>query len=199
MYFLAAVSLLSAVIAQAAPTTTVAPSSATTTTASTATASDVNSACAVQPTGVSVRPSTDTAAAFTKYTGFHGAAVSAASPSGYLISFASANKAVAQSDSYMTYYLLNSYDPQTCANYCDNSYGCTSFNIFFERAPTLNPAAGCPNPPSATYVKCSLFAHTIASTQLATNAGQWRGPYVGNNVTQNFQVVLAGSNAYNKN
>lgn len=158
-----------------------------------------DSSCALQPAGVNIGPASDTAAAFTKYAGFHGAAISAAYPAGYLISFAGGLKAVAQPDSFMTYYMLNSYNPQTCADYCSNTYGCGSFNIFFERAPTVNPAVGCPNPPSTTYVKCSLFAHTIASTQIATNAGQWRGPYSGANFTQNFQVVIAGSNAYNKN
>lgn len=186
MLFASILFCLFAVIAQAAPATV-----------KVAAAIDVNYACAVQPTGVGITPKTDTAAAFTAYSSFHGAAISAAYPAGYLISFAGATKAV-QAQGYMTYYSLASYNPQTCANYCTNTYGCTSFNIFFERSPSLNPALGCASPPSVTYVKCSLFSQTVVSEQLATNAGQWRGPYSGNNLTQNFQVVLAGSNAYNR-
>ncbi|KAL1301934.1 hypothetical protein AAFC00_002393 [Neodothiora populina] len=161
-----------------------------------AVATDVNAACAVQPSGVAMTPKTDTAAAFTAYSGFRKAAVTASYPSGYLISFSGNTKAVSFAN-YMTYFTLTSYNPQTCADYCSNTYGCTSFNIFFERSPSLNPAAACPNPPSISTVKCSLFSSRV-SEQVATNAGQWRGPFSGANVAQNFQVVIAGSNGYNK-
>lgn len=220
LYFSVLLPLL-AVTAYAAPTSTSTSSSSKTTsiisTSTTSLASKTTSvvpvvnvasssststsggySCVAQPTGVGIGPSTDTAAAFVKYTVFHGDAISAALPSGYLISFAASNAAVQQNTDFMTYYLLPSYNTQTCADYCTNTYGCQAWNIFFERAPSVNPAVGCPNPPSVTYVKCSLFSQTVASSQLATNAGQWRGPYSGANVTQNFQVVIAGSNAFNK-
>ena len=181
-----------------APTTTTTTTKAPTTTSAAATTTDANSACATQPTGIPTRPVVDTDTAFQSYSVFAAAATSAATPAGFLGSFANQNAAVTQSDAYMTFYTLSSYDPQVCADYCTNTYGCESFNIFFERSPALNPAVGCADPSSVTTVKCSLFAHTIALTAIATNAGQWRGP--GAPGTGNaFHVVIAGSNAYNYN
>ncbi|TGO68038.1 hypothetical protein BOTNAR_0031g00250 [Botryotinia narcissicola] len=45
----------------------------------------------------------------------------------------------------------------------------------------------CPNPPSQTLIKCSLFGGLLDASS-ATNSGQWQA---------DFQVVIAGSNAYN--
>lgn len=60
--------------------------------------------------------------------------------------------------------------------------------LVFERDPTVAPdTEDCPNPPSQTLIKCSLFGGLLDAS-LATNSGQWQA---------DFQVVISGSNAYN--
>lgn len=88
---------------------------------------------------------------------------------------------------YLGYYSLESYDVQACANYCNSTSTCLSFNIFYERDPTLFPAAACPNPTAGTAIKCTLWG-VPSSKAAASNFGQYR---------DQFQVVIAGSNAYN--
>lgn len=63
-------------------------------------------------------------------------------------------------------------------------------NLYLERDPTVDPnVVNCPNPPSTTNFKCTLWGAPVAEPQ-ATNKCQWR---------DSFQVVIAGSNGYNKN
>jgi hypothetical protein len=52
----------------------------------------------------------------------------------------------------------------------------------------MEPGPGCMNPISTTQIKCDLWAGTILPT-MPLNAGQMR---------QDFNVVMAGSNAYVK-
>lgn len=198
---------------QATTTTTSSKSSSTTASSSSSTASskasatssssssstssaatNVNSACAVQPTGYGPSPTTDTDAAFTAYAAFSSSASAAATPTGYSAAFTNLHATV-NMDTQMGSYILTSYNPATCAAYCSNTYGCQGFNIFFERDPQLNPAAGCANPASTTNIKCALFGSTIAASGFQVNDGQYRGPY--STTEGNFHVVIAGSNAYN--
>ena len=80
---------------------------------------------------------------------------------------------------------LKSYDVLTCASKCDQADGCQAFNIYIERDPSVDPnAQDCPNPPSTTNYKCTLWGAPVAASQ-ADNKGQWR---------DSFQVVIAGSN-----
>lgn len=90
---------------------------------------------------------------------------------------------------------LQSYDLQTCASQCDQNPDCASFNIFVERDPTVDPGAACPNPPSITNFKCTLYDYPIAALA-ATNYGQYRGPQDSNGVA--FNVTVASSNGYTK-
>ena len=53
---------------------------------------------------------------------------------------------------------------------------------------TLKVLQNCPNPPSTTNFKCTLWGAPVVQEQ-ATNQGQWR---------DSFQVVITGSNGYNK-
>jgi len=46
----------------------------------------------------------------------------------------------------------------------------------------------CPNPPSTTNFKCTLWGAPVVQAQ-ANNKGQWR---------DSFQIVITGSNGYNK-
>ncbi|KAF7953902.1 uncharacterized protein EAE97_001300 [Botrytis byssoidea] len=135
--------------------------------------------------------SPDTAVAFQADQNFADAALNAVTPPGYALVDGFKNvDAAAQSATYLTYISdsVTSYDSAICANACNNIQGCTSFNIFFERDPTLVPdTEDCPNPPSQTLIKCSLFGGLLDASS-ATNSGQWQA---------DFQVVIAGSNAYN--
>lgn len=93
---------------------------------------------------------------------------------------------------YLGYTTLQTYDSQACANKCNKINGCISFNIYFERDPTVDPGtgnSGCANPPSTTQIKCVFWGGPV-DTDNALNVGQWRNQ---------FQVVIAGSNGYVNN
>ncbi|KAL9059516.1 MAG: hypothetical protein Q9206_001453 [Seirophora lacunosa] len=78
--------------------------------------------------------------------------------------------------------------PDTAAAFLADG-GLQAFNMYIERDPSLNPnAEDCPNPPSTTNFKCTLWGAPVVAEQ-ATNKGQWR---------DSFQVVITGSNGYNK-
>lgn len=145
--------------------------------------------CSILPRGTGPTPSPDTAEAFRASTAFSNAANSATTPAGY--SAVVINSRAAISDpSYITFEYLttSSYAVQYCANRCSNNVlGCKSFNIYYERDPTLDPGVNCPNPPSTTQIKCAYFAATVTSAQ-ATNPGQF---------CADFEIAIAGSNAYN--
>ncbi|MCJ1288138.1 hypothetical protein MMC26_007493 [Xylographa opegraphella] len=90
---------------------------------------------------------------------------------------------------YLGLYTLTSYDTMKCQELCDSVDSCIAFNIYIERDPTVKPAPGCANPPSTVNYKCTLYANHVSSAS-ATNTGEYR---------QKLQVVIAGSNGYNKN
>ncbi|GAM90385.1 hypothetical protein ANO11243_084280 [Dothideomycetidae sp. 11243] len=144
-------------------------------------------ACAPQPTGAKNAPvvATDTPTAFSNNTAFASIALAAPVPSGYVQRFQNLN-ASNNAYGYMGYTTLDSYDTALCAKKCTALKGCSSINIYFERDPSVEPAAACPNPPSYTMIKCVFWGGPV-NTANALNTGQWR---------QNFQVVIAGSNGY---
>lgn len=85
----------------------------------------------------------------------------------------------------MGLYTLKAYDSLACQSKCDQAQGCQAFNLYVERDPSLDPNANqCPNPPSTTNYKCTLWGAPVSSAE-ATNYGQWR---------ESFHVVIAGSN-----
>lgn len=120
--------------------------------------------------------------------------MAAITPQGYVNTFKDLN-ASTSANSYLTYETLTSYNVSGCAAFCDNVDLCTAFNIYIERDPSLNPTSGdasngtyCPNPASITNYKCSLWGSSIDASS-ATNYGTtW----------DEFQVVIAGSNGYDK-
>ena len=89
----------------------------------------------------------------------------------------------------MGYTTLKTYDSNACAAKCNKINGCMAFNIYFERDPVVEPAAGCDNPASTTMIKCVFWGGPV-TTSNANNPGQWR---------EKFQVVIAGSNGYINN
>lgn len=90
----------------------------------------------------------------------------------------------------MGYVLFNSYNVAGCTAMCSALDGCAGVDLFYERDPSVDPnATDCSNPRSVTNIKCSLWSVPV-STATATNVGEKR---------DSFQVVIAGSNGYNKN
>jgi hypothetical protein len=112
----------------------------------------------------------------------------AGTPAGYFQNFknlGAANSAM----NYLGYTVVNTgkgYDVDFCAAKCNAKAGCLSFNIYFERDPTVEPASGCPNPEAFANIKCSFWGTGLDATT-ANNKGQWRNK---------FEVAIAGSNAY---
>ncbi|KAL8747675.1 MAG: hypothetical protein Q9190_000471 [Brigantiaea leucoxantha] len=144
--------------------------------------------CSKQPDGAGPVASPDTSAAFLASSDLQSQANNAPVPDGYATAFSNLQGSLSAS-SYMGYAGLNSYDVLSCAQACDQAEGCQAFNIFAERDPSLNPnAQNCPNPPSVTNYKCTLWGVPVSSAE-ATNKGQWR---------DSFEVVITASNAYNK-
>ncbi|PNS21664.1 Protein hir1 [Sphaceloma murrayae] len=89
---------------------------------------------------------------------------------------------------YMFYTDMSSYNATACGEICTNSQGCRSFNMYFERSPTVAPGNGCVNPTAYTAIRCAFYSTNIKSTDVLNN-GQWR---------RDFGVVISGSNAYRK-
>lgn len=111
-------------------------------------------------------------------------ATNAPTPDGYDLVFAGANGSMTASN-YMGLYTFTSYDPLRCASQCDQASGCQAFNMYIERDPSLNANVDkCPNPPSTTNYKCTLWGAPL-SVEEATNNGQYQAE---------FHVVIAGSN-----
>jgi len=144
--------------------------------------------CAVQPAGSGPVTARDTVEAFQRSQKLRRLARRAPTPDGYSLAFSNLNASL-NALNYMGLYTLTSYDTLGCANLCDRASGCTAFNLYAERDPTLAPnAKKCPNPPSLTNFKCTLWGTPVCDEE-ATNYGQYR---------DSFHVVIAASNAYNK-
>lgn len=108
----------------------------------------------------------------------------APTPYGYASGFTNLGASL-QASNYMGLWTLTSYDTVACASKCDQASGCAAFNVYVERDPTLNVnAASCPNPPSTTNYKCTLWGAPVSSAE-ATNSGQNQ---------DSFEIVIAGSN-----
>jgi hypothetical protein len=109
-----------------------------------------------------------------------------AAPAGYYQNFKNfhaANSAM----NYMGYTVVETgYDVDYCAAKCDAKDGCLSFNIYFERDPTVEPGPDCPDPEAFANIKCSFWG-TGLDLSTANNVGQWR---------EKFWVAIGGSNAY---
>lgn len=148
---------------------------------------DPNAPCAPQAGGAgpTAQPNTDTG--FEQYRPFADFAIGTPAPSGYMRNFTNLNGSTSQ-NGYMGLYTLPTYNATQCASYCNAASGCTAFNLFFERDPSLNPAASCPNPTAFTNIKCTLWGLPVSSAT-ATNMGQYR---------DQFHVVIAGSDGFNK-
>jgi hypothetical protein len=149
-------------------------------------------ACTALPTGIaSYALSADTASDFRANGSWASIASQAPVPSGYVntvVNAAGANSGYG----YLGYSNLASYDTNACAAKCSKTVGCMAFNVYFERDPSVDPGtgdSGCANPSSVVYAKCSLWGGPL-NTANANNKGQMRNQ---------FEVAIAGSNAYQNN
>lgn len=147
-------------------------------------------ACAPQPTGVAAYAvgSPDTASAFAAAASFSSIASAASTPSGYSNTFVNLN-ASNSAYGYLGYTTLSTYDTNSCATKCNAINGCMSFNLYFERDPSVDPGSGCTDPASVTMIKCVFWGGPVSSSN-ANNYGQYRNQ---------FQIVIAGSNGYTNN
>lgn len=119
-------------------------------------------------------------------------AQNASTPNGYAKAFTN-QQASTQQIGYLTFKTLpgTKYDVDACAAFCNSVEFCLGFNIYYERDPTVDPDAACPNPQPVTNIKCSLYGYPVALGS-ATNKGLYRGPKDTNGNA--FQVVIVGSN-----
>lgn len=148
------------------------------------------SSCTALPTGYGPVATPDTVAGFQAIPDFATNALQAATPSGYTQVFSNLN-ASNNAYGYLGFTTFKTYDVASCAAKCNSIKGCLSFNIYYERDPSVDPGAGtdCPNPSSTTFIKCAFWGGPLTTTN-ANNFGQWRNK---------FQVVIAGSNGYVSN
>jgi hypothetical protein len=144
--------------------------------------------CAPQPAGKGVPPTDDTVDGFLNNDAYKKLATGASTPSGYEQSFVNLQGATT-GNGYISYKTLDSYDVAGCSQFCDSSDTCTGFNVYIERDPKWNPhQCSCDQPPSTINYKCSIWGQKVTK-DTATNTGEGR---------DNFQVVITGSNGYNK-
>lgn len=100
--------------------------------------------CAPQPDGFGPVPTPDTASAFLAYDKLHASASAAPTviPSSEGTQYTQVFKdldAATSAQSYLGLYTLKEYDVAECASKCDCTELCTSFNMYAERDPSLNP------------------------------------------------------------
>jgi len=132
--------------------------------------------------------STDTPEYFLANPVYSSAAVSAPVPTGYTQQFSNLN-ASNNAYGYMGYTVLSQYDTTLCASKCNAIDGCASFNLYFERDPSVTPTDSNSNPSSVVNIKCVFWGGPV-TTENAVNVGQYQ---------DDFHVVIAGSNGYLNN
>ncbi|KAF1914617.1 hypothetical protein BDU57DRAFT_425731, partial [Ampelomyces quisqualis] len=142
--------------------------------------------CEHRAHGKGPQPFPDTPLAFLQLPEFSTMARDAPTPWGYRKVYQDQH-ASSVSEKYMTHDTMETYSTHDCAWRCDKVQGCEAFNIFFERTPTLNLGQKCRNTLASSAIKCALWGSMLNSSD-ATDTGYMRF---------DFQVVVAGSNAYN--
>lgn len=147
----------------------------------------VDGPCATQPDGKAPEVHPDTPKAFSNYPEFAVRALTARHPPSYRSTYKNLNASMV-GNSYLGMETFAKYDVKACAKHCDMKDLCTGFNIFVERDPSQNPSSQCTNPHSITNYKCTFWGSEV-NRKSATNYGQTR---------REFQVVIAGSNGYQK-
>lgn len=161
--------------------------------------------CSPQPGGYGPHVTPDTVEAFQSYAPFQEEALAAPSTVAssaqgveYTQVFKDLNASV-NANSYLGVYTLASYNTTECASICDSTDLCSSFNLYIERDPSVNPSANdstaatvwgywCPDPASITNYKCTVWGSSL-SAAAAVNYGEYR---------EQFHTVIVASNGYTK-
>jgi hypothetical protein len=144
--------------------------------------------CYPMAAGHGPKPSADTTLAFLENTEFSRLANRAPQPVNYTRDYVDEHAASFSTTDYLMYLELESYDTVKCSAQCNDVAACKGFNIFFERKPTLQLGPNCLTSSSSTAIKCVLWGMQLDRRD-ATNSGY---------LNREFEVVIAGSNAYNK-
>ncbi|KAF2469823.1 uncharacterized protein BDR25DRAFT_39938 [Lindgomyces ingoldianus] len=143
--------------------------------------------CQPKPTGAGFKVEPDTSYAFLNSPQLASAASFAPTPSNYTQAFRNLH-ASSSAYGFLGYIALDSYDTNLCASKCNEQDGCLAINIFFERNPSQEVGPKCPNPPSTTHIKCAFWSGLV-TIENTNNAGY---------TDHDFEVVITGSNGYNK-
>ncbi|CAD0087479.1 unnamed protein product [Aureobasidium mustum] len=177
----------SAILAEATAAASSISIAATNVATATSVANVKRNACDTQAAGVYTYQ-TDSASAFRADPRWASMASNAPVPTGFVQTQTNANGANS-AYGYLGYHNLDSYDVNACADFCTHTLGCMAFNVYVQRDASLEPAAACPSPSSVIYARCALWGSPLSSDS-ATNTGPMR---------EQFEVVVAGSNAYQNN
>ncbi|KAI7783252.1 hypothetical protein LA080_012176 [Diaporthe eres] len=141
--------------------------------------------CATEtPTGMGPMISPDTAATFSAFPQFESNATTfGVSNASFLISVVNDNDAFEYSgNTYLGWINQPMYSPWNCQQ------ACNALNATGVKCNTLNTS--CPDPPSMTTIVCALWMNKLYPWD-GINTGEIRG--------NNFTVVIAGSNLYQRN
>ncbi|GAB7366826.1 hypothetical protein MBLNU230_g0998t1 [Neophaeotheca triangularis] len=147
--------------------------------------------CDPQPPGApgAPVPSPNTAAGFRNSAELEDLANNAPVPEGYEVAYSNLDASSNEPSGYLTFQAVNVYDPSVCAARCDSISGCQSFNIYFQRSPSIEPGFDeCSDPGAVVYIHCGFWSSDI-SVANAVNTGQFRA---------DFEVLISGSNGYNR-
>jgi hypothetical protein len=152
---------------------------------------EVRSACDPQATIANYyNVNVDSYSAFKADATISSVAVAAPTPSGYTQNFQNLGGA-SNALGYLGYAVVNKgrtgYDVNWCANKCNAIAGCSSFNIYMERAAVQEPGPNCRNPQAFANIKCSFWGSGLTPETTKQNQGQYQA---------DFQVAIAGSNGY---
>ncbi|KAF2028927.1 hypothetical protein EK21DRAFT_90288 [Setomelanomma holmii] len=126
--------------------------------------------CFPNPDGHGPKPTPDTAIAFLENKEFSFLAHNAPQPENYSRIYVDEHTATFNR-TYLAFIELDSYSTHNCSRECNEVLACKAFNIYFERAPKLQ------------------LGPTCQDSANATSTGYQN---------RKFEVVIAGSNAYNK-
>jgi hypothetical protein len=144
-------------------------------------------ACSPLPAGHGPKIQPDVPLIFLQSSEMSNAAQKAPVPAGYRQTFSNLSSS-SNTDEYLGYFKLDSYDPNNCTARCNAKEGCLAVNIYFQRDPTLVVGDECSNPPSTTNIKCSLWGSAVTGGNTVNRGFK----------DHDFQVVITGSNGYVK-
>lgn len=116
---------------------------------------DVIGNCSARAHGNGFSPIPDTVEMFRSNPAFRVYSGAAVAPPNYTIVFSEDHR-IFSTGKVVKYVKIPGYDPHICAELCNQVPACQSFNLFFERTPTLWLGPNCTNSPSSATIRCVL-------------------------------------------